>query len=66
MGFFNVTTTNKCRRCSCGTCRCRAIAEADRREAQKRKRPHVCGAHMRNGGTCHKTVAHGERCTARH
>jgi hypothetical protein len=55
-----------CRRCWRGTCGCNAIAKADREKAAKSKAPRVCGQRRRDGGTCHRTVSHGETCSARH
>lgn len=65
MGIFSRQSSH-CWKCGCGTCQCHNIAKRDRADAQKHKRPHVCGQLRRDGGTCHRTIAHGETCTARH
>jgi hypothetical protein len=57
--------TSACPVCGAGTCRCRAIAKADRAAAQKHNRPTTCGQRFASGGTCHKT-APCDRDHARH
>jgi hypothetical protein len=56
----------RCLTCKKGTCRCRVSAAKDRAAATKGKAPRVCGQRRSDGGTCHRTVAHGESCSGRH
>ena len=58
--------TSACRLCGGGTCRCKAIAAADRAAAAKARRPITCGQRLASGGTCYKTVVPGESCPRDH
>lgn len=62
--------TSKCPTChrvtGSGVCRCKAIAQRDREEAARKRRPIPCGQRFRSGGVCHYTVAPGERCPRDH
>ena len=51
--------SSHCWVCGGGTCRCKAIAKADRAEAEKKGRPRVCGQRFASGGTCHATAPCG-------
>lgn len=59
--------TSACKhRCGGGTCRCDSIAANDREAAKRNNRPIPCGQRFRSGGTCHYTVAPGQRCPRDH
>lgn len=58
--------TSYCRLCKCGVCQCKAMAQDDRAAAKRNNRPIPCGQRFASGGTCHYTVAPGQRCPRDH